>query len=105
MTRFAVVGGGPNSLRTMVEAIEGDFPVVVVKGTGRVADLICAIRERQSMQFVRNQCTGACASNDVQLKVSHLTPVCKVHDVEFERVRKCSACVQLAALADLFALS
>ena len=69
LTRCTAVGGGPDSLRIVVEAIDGDFPVVVVKGTGRVADLICAIRERQSMQYVKNQCTGASVSNDVQLKV------------------------------------
>jgi hypothetical protein len=41
-----------------VEAIEGNFPMVVVKGSGRVADIICAIRERQSDRFVQNQCKG-----------------------------------------------
>ena len=41
-----------------MEAIEGNFPMVVVKGSGRVADIICAIRERQSDRFVQNQCKG-----------------------------------------------
>jgi hypothetical protein len=56
--RCAAVGGGPGSLQNVVEAIEGNFPVVVIKGTGRVADLICGIRERQSTRFVKNQCQG-----------------------------------------------
>jgi hypothetical protein len=56
--RCPAVGGGPGSLQNVVEAIEGNFPMVVIKGTGRVADLICAIRERQSTRFVKNQCKG-----------------------------------------------
>jgi hypothetical protein len=57
-SNFVAVGGGPGSLQNVVEAIEGDFPVVVIKGTGRVADLICAMREHESMAFVKNQCKG-----------------------------------------------
>jgi hypothetical protein len=57
-SNIVAVGGGPGSLQNVVEAIEGDFPVVVIKGTGRVADLICAIREHKSMAFVKNQCKG-----------------------------------------------
>ena len=56
------VGGGPGSLQNVVEAIEGDFPVVVIKGSGRVADLVCAVREHESMSFVKNQCKGSCRS-------------------------------------------
>ena len=67
LMRCAAVGGGPVSLQKVLEAIEGGFPMVVVKGTGRVADLICAVREQQSMRFLRNQCIGACASNNAQL--------------------------------------
>jgi hypothetical protein len=58
LTRCVAVGGGPGSLQNVVEAIEGNFPMVVVKGSGRVADIICAIRERQSDRFVQNQCKG-----------------------------------------------
>lgn len=43
-------------MQNVVEAIAGDFPVFVVKGSGRVADLICAIREHESMTYVKNQC-------------------------------------------------
>jgi hypothetical protein len=96
LTCFAV-GGGKGSLQNVVEAIAGDFPVVVIKGTGRVADLICAIREHESMTFVKNQCKG------VRLHV--LSPsffflhcwlhfpdsVLKVINVDFKRLKKCSA--------------
>jgi hypothetical protein len=54
------VGGGPGSLEKVVEAIAGNFPVVVIKGTGRVADLICAIREHEPMTYVKHQCKGVC---------------------------------------------
>jgi hypothetical protein len=52
------VGGGPGSLQNVVEAIAGNFPVVVIKGTGRVADLICDIREHGSETYVKRQCKG-----------------------------------------------
>jgi hypothetical protein len=100
--RCAAVGGGPVSLQNVLEAIEGGFPMVVVKGTGRVADLICAIREQQSIRYVRNQCIGACASNN-----AHVLPFdaclqsarCRIRArQEMQRVR-----IYLAALADMFA--
>jgi hypothetical protein len=56
------VGGGPGSLQNVIEAIAGNFPVVVIKGTGRVADLICAIRDNKkhgSFSDVENQCKSA----------------------------------------------
>ncbi len=53
-----LVGGGSGSLQSVVEAIAGNFPVVVIKGTGRVADLICAIREHAPMTYVKHQCKG-----------------------------------------------
>jgi hypothetical protein len=58
LTTPLTVGGGPGSLQNVLEAIAGDFPMFVVKGTGRVADLICAIRENDS-QFekeIEKQC-------------------------------------------------
>jgi hypothetical protein len=48
LTTPLTVGGGPGSLQNVLEAIAGDFPMFVVKGTGRVADLICAFRENDS---------------------------------------------------------
>jgi hypothetical protein len=81
------VGGGPGSLRNVVEAIAGNFPVVVIKGTGRVADLICAIREHKPMTYVRNQCTGAFLKSFCLFILN----LALVLGVEFERVKKCSS--------------
>jgi hypothetical protein len=81
------VGGGPGSLQNVVEAIAGNFPVVVIKGTGRVADLICAIREHKPMTYVRNQCTGAFLNSFCHF----ILKLALVLGVEFERVKKCSS--------------
>jgi hypothetical protein len=83
------VGGGPGSLQNVVEAIAGNFPVVVIKGTGRVADLICAIREHASMTYVKHQCKGV-FSLPYDYFV-YFTLFAAVIGVEFERVKKCSS--------------
>ena len=86
------VGGGSGSLQNVVEAIEGDFPVVVIKGSGRVADLVCAVREHESMAFVKNQCKGSCRSVlQHYFFVLEFLISFQVIGVEFERVKKCSA--------------
>ena len=86
------VGGGSGSLQNVVEAIEGDFPVFVIKGSGRVADLVCAVREHESMAFVKNQCKGSCRSvlQHYFFVLEFLIPF-QVIGVEFERLKKCSA--------------
>ena len=33
--------GGPNTLKTMSEAINNNTPVVVIGGSGRAADVVC----------------------------------------------------------------
>ena len=37
-----IVEGGPGSLRTVLEGVKNKFPVIVVAGSGRAADVIAA---------------------------------------------------------------
>ena len=40
------VEGGPNTVKTIMKAVKNKIPVVIIKSSGRAADIICKVLDR-----------------------------------------------------------
>lgn len=41
-----VVEGGPNTIKTVYSAVSSNIPVVIIKSSGRAADILCKVLDR-----------------------------------------------------------
>lgn len=56
------VQGGPGTVKTVISAIEANSPVLIVKGSGKAADLIAGAFPGPAYYVLLVSTTGSCSS-------------------------------------------